>query len=103
MHCWVNSIVWEVDQFHFFKPSMILSQRMSVIKDPIFDNKEPLPMAAMRKFKLKSCANIGQDLVKHLAWDLVQPVASVALRKKTSTSVCQVFLGNWIPRELMQK
>ena len=31
------------------------------------------------KFRIKSLENIGRDLVEYSAWDLVQPVATVAL------------------------
>ena len=52
---------------------------MSVLRDAYFKNKNILSSEAISKYKLNNIEEIHKDLVDYSAWDMAQPIATVAL------------------------
>ena len=52
---------------------------MSVLKDTVFGNKDKIEHETLKKHRIKSLENIGQDIAEYLSWYMARPVATVSL------------------------
>ena len=65
---------------------------MSELRDSVFGNKNDLSKETIKKYQLKSIEDINKDLVEYSGWDMMAPVAAVALKIEEGNHISQCLL-----------